>query len=70
MSRIRAAGVSGLLAEERDVTGLADAMMALLSSEDLRNSLAVAGRQKVEQDFEVKKLNRALLNELTSSQSN
>lgn len=63
-------GVSGLLAEERDVAGLADAMMTLMSSEDLRNSLAVAGRHKVEQDFEAKYLNRALLNELTSLQSN
>lgn len=53
-------GKSGLLADERDVEGLADALVRLDREEGLFASLRTAGRQTVAREFDVTKLNARL----------
>lgn len=53
-------GVSGFLAEERDVEGLARALGVLLDDPELRKRIAWAGREKVAAEFDVRMLNRQL----------
>ncbi|HKT60534.1 MAG TPA: glycosyltransferase, partial [Gemmatimonadales bacterium] len=43
---------AGLLVPERDPGALADALGALLTSEDLRARLGLAGRRRIEQEFD------------------
>lgn len=47
-------GVDGLLVEPRDVEALADAIQRLLVDPALASRLALAGRQKVERQFDIK----------------
>lgn len=53
-------GSEGLLVEERDVDGLADAIVTLARDRSLRDKLAQGGRQKVEQQFDARKLGQEL----------
>jgi len=46
-------GVSGLLVSPSDVEGMAAAMLRLMESAELRESLGKAGRQRVQQDYEL-----------------
>lgn len=48
-------GVTALLSEERDVTGLAAAIASLLEDSSLRRDMGAAGRLRVEQHFDVRK---------------
>lgn len=48
-------GVTALLSEEKDVAGLADAIASLLEDSSLRRDMGVAGRQRVEYHFDVRK---------------
>jgi len=51
---------TGLLVEERDVDGLAQAIEALLNDPQLCLKLALRGRAVVEQEFNIRKLNEQL----------
>lgn len=53
-------GVSGLLADERDVDGLADGLSALAREPALCSRFSAAGRAKVAAEFDVHSLNRRL----------
>jgi len=53
-------GVSGLLADERDVNGLATALLALARDPALCARFSAAGRAKVAAEFDVHSLNRRL----------
>lgn len=53
--------VSGFLAKERDVEGLAEALKYLLMNSEARLPMAVAARQVVEEKHDVKKLNQCLI---------
>ncbi|MGH6968981.1 MAG: glycosyltransferase, partial [Stellaceae bacterium] len=53
-------GVSGFLADERDVAGLADALGALARDPELCARLGAAARAKVVAEFDVRQLNRRL----------
>jgi glycosyltransferase involved in cell wall biosynthesis len=44
---------AGILIEERDVDGLADAMLTLAENGELRSRLAVAGRERVAASFSI-----------------
>ncbi len=46
--------VTGLLADERDAVGLADALERMLTDHDLRERLADAGRQRVVDQFDLR----------------
>ena len=46
-------GVSGLLVSPSDVEGMAAAMLRLMESAELRESLGKAGRQRVQQNYEL-----------------
>ena len=46
-------GVSGLLVSPSDVEGMAAAMLRLMESAELREALGKAGRQRVQQDYEL-----------------
>ena len=48
-------GVTALLSEEKDVAGLADSIASLLENTTLRRDMGAAGRQRVEQYFDVRK---------------
>lgn len=50
-------GHSGLLADERDVEGLADALVRLHDDEELRERIRIAARMAVAEGFDVRKLN-------------
>jgi colanic acid/amylovoran biosynthesis glycosyltransferase len=54
-------GVTGLLAEERDVNGLADHLARLIDDPGLYTRLAAAGRTRVEEEFNNQLLNERLL---------
>jgi colanic acid/amylovoran biosynthesis glycosyltransferase len=54
-------GVTGLLAEERDVSGLADRLARLVRDPELHARLAAAGRIRVEQEFSTSVLNPRLM---------
>jgi len=54
-------GVTGLLAEERDVAGLADRITRLLNEPGLNTRLAEAGRARVEEEFNTRLLNKRLM---------
>ncbi|HET7470164.1 MAG TPA: glycosyltransferase family 4 protein [Gemmatimonadales bacterium] len=45
-------GGAGLLVPERDAGALADALAGLLASSDLRGRVGVAGRRRIEQEFD------------------
>ena len=53
-------GSTGLLADERDVDGLARHLTALLDDRELRDRMGRAGRDRVEQEFDLVKQNRLL----------
>lgn len=53
-------GETGFLAEERDVDGLARYLTLLLENPDLRNRMGEAGREWVEQEFNLKSQNAKL----------
>ncbi|HJQ15609.1 MAG TPA: glycosyltransferase [Allosphingosinicella sp.] len=53
-------GVSGLLVDERDARQLAEAMARLIEDPDLRTRLALGGRSKVEEGFDLEEQGRAL----------
>lgn len=48
-------GNTALLSEERDVSGLAQNIADLLENSKLRHAMGMAGRQRVEQHFDVRK---------------
>lgn len=48
-------GVTGLLAPERDVDGLANALLQLLNNPELRLKMGNAGRKNVEENFDIAK---------------
>jgi glycosyltransferase involved in cell wall biosynthesis len=48
-------GVTALLSEEKDVTGLAENITALLENSSLRHHMGRAGRERVEQYFDLRK---------------
>ncbi|MEX2531229.1 MAG: glycosyltransferase [Gemmatimonadota bacterium] len=54
-------GVTGLLAEERDVDGLEDRIHRLVADPTLYRRLAEAGRRRVETEFNTERLNDQLL---------
>jgi colanic acid/amylovoran biosynthesis glycosyltransferase len=49
-------GVTGLLAEERDVEGLAERLIMLARDADLRRTMGKAARQHVEENYDVRRL--------------
>ena len=53
-------GVNGLLADERDVEGLADVMMRMMRDSALRSQLAAVARETVAERFNSRKLNDQL----------
>ena len=55
-------GVSGRLVSERDVAGLANAIEKLIASPDLYAGIAKEGCAKVEQEFNIRRLNEQLEN--------
>lgn len=59
-------GVSGLLVSERDSDGLAEAIARLIADPGLRKKMGVAGRRKVESEYDIQQLN----GELVSSYQN
>ncbi len=48
-------GVTALLSDEKDVTGLAEAIASLLEDSALRRDMGVAGRHRIEQHFDIRK---------------
>ena len=48
-------GVTALLSEEKDVAGLADDIACLLENASLRHNMGLAGRNRVEQHFDLRK---------------
>jgi colanic acid/amylovoran biosynthesis glycosyltransferase len=48
-------GVTALLSEEKDVAGLAENIASLLESSSLRHHMGQAGRERVEQHFDLRK---------------
>ena len=48
-------GVTALLSEEKDVAGLADNIASLLENSSLRHHMGQAGRERVEQHFDLRK---------------
>ena len=48
-------GSSALLSEEKDVAGLADNIAQLLENPSLRHNMGAAGRNRVEQHFDVRR---------------
>ncbi len=48
-------GVTALLSEEKDVTGLAQNIAELLENSSQRHNMGKAGRERVEQNFDVRK---------------
>lgn len=54
-------GVSGLLVEARNSWALAEAFEKLLKDPDLRASMGKKGRERIEQDFTVQKINAKTL---------
>jgi glycosyltransferase involved in cell wall biosynthesis len=48
-------GVTALLSEEKDVAGLADNIARLLENSSLRHHMGQAGRERVEQHFDLRK---------------
>jgi colanic acid/amylovoran biosynthesis glycosyltransferase len=60
-------GVSGLLAEERDVIGLAEHMRTLLESPDSRRLLVRAARRKVEIEFNQDLVHRHLIDSIRTA---
>jgi colanic acid/amylovoran biosynthesis glycosyltransferase len=61
--------VSGLLADERDVAGLAANLQKLAASPDLRRRMGEAGRQKVIEQYDQRKLNDRLAQMIASISS-
>ena len=59
--------VNGLLAEPRDVPGLASAMELLCNNPELRTQLGEAGRRTVEEDFNMEKSVGCLLRKICST---
>jgi colanic acid/amylovoran biosynthesis glycosyltransferase len=59
-------GVSGLLADERDAAGLADAMARIMADERLTRSLVDAARAGIERDYDASRLNKDLFKRLTA----
>lgn len=53
-------GVSGFLAEEREIEALADHMLAIISKPAQAKEIAANARQKIEDDFQIHKLNSGL----------
>lgn len=62
--------VTGRLVEERNVTGLADAIGDLAASPDAWVDYGRAGRRKVEDEFDITHLNEQLLERLQALSSN
>jgi colanic acid/amylovoran biosynthesis glycosyltransferase len=60
-------GLTGLLVSPGDVDAAAHAMSRLLEDADLRNQLATAGRNKIEQEFNIQIESRWLARILTSA---
>jgi colanic acid/amylovoran biosynthesis glycosyltransferase len=64
-------GVTGVLVPERDVDSLAEAMVNLFESPDLRARLGRAGRRRVLTDYDlhvnVRRLHDLLLGSVTAS---
>jgi glycosyltransferase involved in cell wall biosynthesis len=48
-------GVTALLSEEKDIAGLADNIANLLENSSLRHHMGQAGRERVEQHFDLRK---------------
>ena len=53
-------GVSGFLVPERDSGALLERLVSLVKDSELRESMGVAGRRRIEEHFDVNKLNRRL----------
>jgi colanic acid/amylovoran biosynthesis glycosyltransferase len=53
-------GISGYLVEEKDVDALAERLSFLHDHSEIWSRLGRAGREKVERDFDIHKLNREL----------
>jgi glycosyltransferase involved in cell wall biosynthesis len=66
--------ISGLLVPEKDVAALADAMKTLLGQPEVARRLGLAGRDKVERDFDAKRnveqIRALLRNALAAAPSN
>jgi glycosyltransferase involved in cell wall biosynthesis len=58
-----AEGVTGLIVPTKNAGELAKALQTLLDSKDLRNSLGLAGRQRVIQHFDSEEINEAVVAE-------
>lgn len=54
-------GQTGILVPERDVPALADAMFSLLRDQGLRARMGIQARQMVEQEFDIVKQSRTLI---------
>lgn len=54
-------GVSGYLVPERDVPALADRIATLIDMPDAWPAMGIAGRQRVERDYDVERLNQELV---------
>jgi colanic acid/amylovoran biosynthesis glycosyltransferase len=54
-------GASGFLLPERDVAGLADRLCYLIEHPEVRRKMGVRGRQHIEEQFDLPKLNRDLV---------
>jgi colanic acid/amylovoran biosynthesis glycosyltransferase len=54
-------GASGFLVPERDVAGLADRLLYLVEHPEVCRNMGVRGRQHVEEQFDLPKLNRDLV---------
>lgn len=53
--------VSGFLSHERDIDSIYDNLSLLLENPDLRYKMGCAGRKKVENNYDIQKLNRDLV---------
>jgi colanic acid/amylovoran biosynthesis glycosyltransferase len=54
-------GVTGLLAEERDIDGLVDGIRSLIDDPELYERLVSEGRERVDAEFDIEMLNERLL---------
>lgn len=54
-------GVSGLLLDEREIEGLAQAVDKIISDEQFRLNMSIAARKRVEDQFDLNKLNDQLV---------
>lgn len=54
-------GISGMLAEEKDVATLVSQLSLLIKNPDLASSIGASGYERIAQEFEIGKLNNSLL---------